>query len=45
MNVLFIFSRHAETEDDSTLTKDLANEFISRGNNVYIITMLEKKIQ
>ena len=43
MNILFIFSRHSSEMNDSTLTKDLVDEFVRQGNNVYIITMQEKK--
>jgi glycosyltransferase len=43
MNILFIFSRHSKKKDDSTLTKDLANEFLRNGHNVTVVTMLEKK--
>lgn len=42
MNVLFIFSRHATDPRDSTLTKDLSDEFAKQGVNVYVMTMLEK---
>ncbi len=45
MNVLFIFSRHAKDPRDSTLTKDLSDEFAKQGINVYVMTMLEKKHQ
>ena len=43
MNILFIFSRHSKKKDDSTLTKDLANEFLRNRHNVTVVTMLEKK--
>ena len=43
MNILFIFSRHSEDPDDSTLTKDLSDEFSKKGNNVTVVTILEKK--
>ena len=37
MNVLFIFSRHSQDPRDSTLTKDLSDEFARQGINVYVI--------
>lgn len=43
MNILFIFSRHSENPNDSTLTKDLSDEFFKQGNNVTVVTLLEKK--
>ena len=43
MNVLFIFSRHSQDPRDSTLTKDLSDEFARQGINVYVITMSEKR--
>lgn len=43
MNVLFIFSRHAEDPKDSTLTKDLSDAFFEAGHNVYVMTMLEER--
>lgn len=43
MNILFVFSRHSENPNDSTLTKDLSDEFFKQGNNVVVVTILEKK--
>ncbi len=43
MNVLFIFSRHSSDPHDSTLTKDISDEFARQGANVYVMTMLEKR--
>lgn len=43
MNILFIFSRHSENPNDSTLTKDLSDEFFKQGNNVTVVTLLEKR--
>lgn len=43
MNILFIFSRHSENPNDSTLTKDLSDEFFKQGNDVTVVTLLEKK--
>ncbi len=42
-NILFIFARHSENPDDSTLTKDLSDDFFKQGNNVTVVTFLEKK--
>lgn len=42
-NILFIFSRHSENPKDSTLTKDISDEFFRQGHNVKVVTMLEKK--
>lgn len=43
MNVLFIFSRHSKDPRNSTLTKDLSDEFARQGINVYVVTMSEKR--
>jgi Glycosyl transferases group 1. len=43
MNILFVVSRHSKKEDDSTLTKDLVNEFLKNGHKVTVVTMLEKR--
>lgn len=43
MNILFIFMKHSENKNDSTLTKDLSDEFFSRGNKVTVVTLSEKK--
>lgn len=43
MKILFIYSRHSENPNDSTLTKDLSDEFFKQGNEVTIVTLLEKK--
>lgn len=43
MKILFIFSRHSENPNDSTLTKDLSDEFFRKGNNITVVTLLEKK--
>ena len=42
-NILFIFSRHSENSNDSTLTKDISDEFYKQGHNIKVVTMLEKK--
>lgn len=42
-NILFIFSRHSENLNDSTLTKDISDEFYKQGHNIKVVTMLEKK--
>lgn len=43
MNILFIFARQSEKNNNSTLTKDLADEFFEHGNNIVVATLLEKK--
>lgn len=43
MNILFVFSRHSENINDSTLTKDLSDEFSKEGHKVTVVTLLEKK--
>lgn len=43
MNILFIFARHSENPNDSTLTKDLSDEFSKKGNKVTVVTLLEKR--
>ncbi|EHO77604.1 hypothetical protein HMPREF9942_01332 [Fusobacterium animalis F0419] len=43
MNILFVVSRHSKKVDDSTLTKDLVNEFLKNGDSVTVVTMLEKR--
>lgn len=45
MNILFIFSRHSESKDDSTLTRELSDEFSKNGNIVTVVTILEKKFE
>lgn len=45
MNILFIFARHSENPYDSTLTKDLSDEFFKQGNNITVVTLLEKNIK
>lgn len=42
-NILFIFSRHSENPSDSTLTKDISDEFYKQGHNIKVVTMSEKK--
>ncbi|SJZ57638.1 Glycosyltransferase involved in cell wall bisynthesis [Cetobacterium ceti] len=43
MNILFLFLRHSEKKEDSTLTKDISDEFHKKGHNVIVATLLEKK--
>ena len=43
MRVLFLFSRHSENPNDSTLTKDLADVFYKNGDDITVVTFLEKK--
>ncbi|MEH1740718.1 glycosyltransferase family 4 protein [Fusobacterium varium] len=45
MNILFIFSRHSESKDDSTLTRELSDEFSRNGNDITVVTILEKKFK
>lgn len=43
MNILFLFLRHSENAIDSTLTKDISDEFYKQGHNVKVVTLLERK--
>ena len=43
MNILFLFITYPENPLDSSLTKDLSDEFGRRGNGVYIATIREKR--
>ncbi|MGL5458299.1 MAG: glycosyltransferase family 4 protein [Cetobacterium sp.] len=43
MKILFLFLRHSENPTDSTLTKDISDEFYRQGHNVKVVTLLEKK--
>lgn len=43
MNILFIYLRHSENPQDSTLTKDIADEFHKKGHKVFVASLLEKK--
>lgn len=43
MNILFLFLRHSENPTDSTLTKDISDEFYRQGHSVKVVTLLEKK--
>jgi glycosyltransferase involved in cell wall biosynthesis len=43
MNILFLLSKHSINTKDSTLTKDLVNEFLKKGHNTFVVTILEKK--
>lgn len=43
MNILFIFLRHSEDQRDSTLTKDLSDEFHKNGHKITVVTLLEEK--
>lgn len=45
MNILFVFSRHSESKDDSTLTRELSDEFSRNGNDITVVTILEKKFK
>ncbi|MGL5988356.1 glycosyltransferase family 4 protein [Cetobacterium sp.] len=43
MNILFLYLRHSENPTDSTLTKDISDEFYKNGHNVKVVTLLERK--
>ncbi len=43
MRILFIFSRHTKDNNDSTLTKDLANSFHKLGHEIVVVTMNERR--
>ena len=43
MNVLFLMIAFPDTEKDSNLYSDLAEEFRNNGHNIYVATLLEKK--
>lgn len=43
MNILFLFLRHSENKEDSTLTKDISDEFYKNGHNIKVVTLLERK--
>lgn len=45
MNILFLYLRHSRSENDSTLTKDLSDEFSRNGNNITVVTILEKNLK
>lgn len=45
MNILFLYLRHSESKDDSTLTRELSDEFSRNGNDITIVTILEKKFK
>jgi glycosyltransferase involved in cell wall biosynthesis len=45
VNILFVFSRHSESKDDSTLTRELSDEFSRNGNDITVVTILEKKFK
>lgn len=41
--ILFIFLRHSEKKEDSTLTKDISDEFKRQGHDITVVTLLEAK--
>lgn len=43
MDILFLFLRHSENPTDSTLTKDISDEFHRQGHSVRVVTLLERK--
>lgn len=45
MEILFIYARHSEFPKDSTLTKDLSDEFHRQGHKVTVVTLQEKKYE
>lgn len=45
MNILFLYLRHSESKDDSTLTRELSDEFSRNGNDITVVTILEKKFK
>jgi len=44
MKVLFLFITYPENPEESSLTKDLSDEFLKNGDEVYIATIREKKL-
>lgn len=44
MNVLFLMIAFPDIERNSNLYTDLASEFVKNGHNVYVTTILEKKL-
>ena len=45
MNILFLYLRHSESKNDSTLTRELSDEFSRNGNDITVVTILEKKFK
>ena len=43
MNVLFLLPRYSESKNDSTLEKDLVEEFYKKGHDVTVVSLLEEK--
>jgi len=43
MKILFLFIIYPENSNDSNLTKDLSDEFKKHGEDVYVVTIREKK--
>ena len=43
MNILFLFVSYPENKNNTSLTKDLSDEFVRQGENVYVATIREKK--
>jgi glycosyltransferase involved in cell wall biosynthesis len=44
MNILFLFISYPEDSNSTNLTKDLSDEFTRQGENVYVATIREKKL-
>ena len=44
MNILFLFISYPEDSNSTNLTKDLSDEFSKQGDNVYVATIREKRL-
>jgi glycosyltransferase involved in cell wall biosynthesis len=44
MNILFLFISYPEDANSTNLTKDLSDEFNRQGDNVYVATIRERKL-
>ena len=44
MNILFLFISYPEESNSTNLNKDLSDEFVKQGENVYVATIREKKM-
>lgn len=44
MNILFLFAQYPEDENGSHLHKDLPDEFFSKGHNVFVATIRERRL-
>ena len=43
MNILFLFAQYPEDENGSHLHKDLPDEFVGKGHNVFVATIRERR--